>query len=229
MKISFKDGSEKDFADLRNANLRNADLRYADLRNANLSAANLIAADLRNADLRYANLSAADLRYANLRYADLSYANLSYANLSAADLRYANLRNADLRYANLSYANLSAANLSATLGILNPLDFLKENFVQTDKGFIVYKSFNNQYAPPSSWIIKEGSFITEVVNYDPCSECACGINFATKKWIQANVDNKECVIWKCLLSWEGLATLCVPYNTDSKARCGQLLLVEIEK
>ena len=181
MKISFKDGSEKDFANLRNANLRNADLRNANLRNA-------------------------DLRYANLRAADLSYA--------------------DLRNADLSYANLSAANLSATLGILNPLDFLKENFVQTDKGFIVYKSFNNQYAPPSSWIIKEGSFITEVVNYDPCSECACGINFATKKWIQANVDNKECVIWKCLLSWEGLATLCVPYNTDSKARCGQLLLVE---
>ena len=181
MKISFKDGSEKDFANLRNANLRNADLRNA---------------NLRNADLRYANLSAADLSYADLRNADLSY------------------------------ANLSAANLSATLGILNPLDFLKENFVQTDKGFIVYKSFNNQYAPPSSWIIKEGSFITEVVNYDPCSECACGINFATKKWIQANVDNKECVIWKCLLSWEGLATLCVPYNTDSKARCGQLLLVE---
>ena len=219
MKISFKDGSEKDFANLRNANLRNADLRNADLRNADLRYANLSAADLSYADLRYANLRNADLRYANLRNADLRYADLSYADL----------RNADLRNADLSYANLSAANLSATLGILNPLDFLKENFVQTDKGFIVYKSFNNQYAPPSSWIIKEGSFITEVVNYDPCSECACGINFATKKWIQANVDNKECVIWKCLLSWEGLATLCVPYNTDSKARCGQLLLVEIEK
>jgi len=216
MKISFKDGSEKDFANLRNANLRNADLRNANLRNADLRYANLSAADLSYADLRYANL-----RNADLRNADLRNANLSYANLSAADLRNADLRNADLSYADLRYANLSA-----TLGILNPLDFLKENFVQTDKGFIVYKSFNNQYAPPSSWIIKEGSFITEVVNYDPCSECACGINFATKKWIQANVDNKECVIWKCLLSWEGLATLCVPYNTDSKARCGQLLLVE---
>jgi hypothetical protein len=186
MKIKFKDGSEKEFADLRNANLSDADLSYADLR----------------------------------------YANLSYANLSYADLRYANLSYADLRYANLSYANLRYADLSYAVGLLNPLDFLKNNFAQTDKGFIVYKTFGNQYQSPTSWVIAENSVITEVVNYDRCCECACGINFATKDWINKNTRGD---IWKCLLTWEGLATLCVPYNTDGKARCGQLTLIEIEK
>jgi uncharacterized protein YjbI with pentapeptide repeats len=238
MKIWFKDGTEKDFADLRNANLSEANLSNANLRNANLSYANLRNANLRGANLSEANLSEANLRGANLSYANLSYANLSYANLSNANLRnanlsYANLRNANLSDANLSNANLrganlSYANLSNAVGLLNPLEFLKENFMQTDKGFIVYKIFDMQYISPSSWIIEEGSVITEVVNYDACSECACGINFATKEWIEKNT-NKEYVIWKCLLAWEGLATLCVPYNSDGKARCGKLLLIESAK
>jgi hypothetical protein len=233
MKIWFKDGTEKDFADLRNADLSNANLSNADLSNANLSYANLRNANLRNANLSEANLSEANLSNANLSYANLSYANLSEANLSNANLRYADLSNANLSDANLSEANLSEANLrnanlSEANGLLNPLEFLKENFMQTDKGFIVYKIFDMQYISPSSWIIEEGSVITEVVNYDACSECACGINFATKEWIEKNA-NKEYVIWKCLLAWEGLATLCVPYNSDGKARCGKLLLLEIEK
>ena len=166
--------------------------------------------------------------FADLSGADLSYAKLSGKDLSNADLSYADLSYAELPNAKLRRAKLSGADLSGVVGLLNPLEFIKANFTQTDKGFIVYKMFHSQYVPPSSWIIEEGSVITEVVNYDVCSECACGINFATKEWIQKNV-NKEYVFWKCLLTWEGLATLCVPYNTDSKARCGQLLLVEIEK
>jgi hypothetical protein len=151
-----------------------------------------------------------------------------FSVLRGANLRGADLSDADLRGANLRGANLRGADLSGANGLFNPLEFLKENFMQTEKGFIVYKTFNNQYSSPSSWMIKEGSVITEVVNYDASSECACGINFATREWIEKNV-NKECVIWKCLLTWEGLATLCVPYNTDGKARCGKLLLLKIEK
>jgi hypothetical protein len=255
MKIRFRNGTEKEFMDLSGADLRNADLSSADLSDANLRDANLSSADLRDAnlssaDLRDANLSSADLSNADLSSADLSDANLSSANLSSADLssadlsganlRDANLSSADLRDANLSSANLSSADLSganlrnanlrnadlsSAIGLLNPIDFLKENFVQTDDGFVVYKTFNRQYSSPSFWILKGGSFITEVVNYDPCCDCACGINFATKEWIQKNID-KEPVVWKCLLTWEGLATLCVPYNSDGKARCGQLLLIE---
>jgi uncharacterized protein YjbI with pentapeptide repeats len=78
MKIKFKDGSEKEFADLCGADLRDADLRDADLRDANLRDANL--------------------RYADLRYADLSGANLSRTDLSRADLRGTNLIGADIDF-----------------------------------------------------------------------------------------------------------------------------------
>jgi hypothetical protein len=73
MKIKFKDGTEKDFSNLRCADLRYADLRCADLRGDDLRHADLRGADLRNADLRGADLRYADLRYADLRCADLNY------------------------------------------------------------------------------------------------------------------------------------------------------------
>ena len=46
MKIKFKDGSEKEFADLRGADLRGADLRGADLGGADLRGADLRGADI---------------------------------------------------------------------------------------------------------------------------------------------------------------------------------------
>jgi hypothetical protein len=214
--------------------LSNANLSGADLRDTNLSSANFSGANFRDADLRYANLSNADLRGtdlrgANFRDADLRYANLSNANLSGADLRGANLSNANFNGANLSDAdlsgaNLSNANLSDATGLLDPLVFLKENFEETRDGFVVYKTFNSEFKSPTMWIIAEKSVIKEIVNYDRCCGCACGINFATLKWIENNSKQQE--IWKCLLTWESLATLCVPYNTDGKARCGQLVLIE---
>ena len=103
---------------------------------------------------------------------------------------------------------------------------MQENFEQTDKGFIVYKVFGHSYISPSAWKIEEGAIITEIVNNNPSCECACGVNFGSKDWIKTNV-NCEKVVWKCLLAWESLATLCVPYSTDGKARCGQLLLMKV--
>jgi uncharacterized protein YjbI with pentapeptide repeats len=74
MKIKFKDGTEKDFANLRNADLSNACMGNADLSNADLSNA-----DLSNADLSYANLRNADLRGASLSNANLSKAYLDFS------------------------------------------------------------------------------------------------------------------------------------------------------
>lgn len=81
MKIKFKDGTEKEYADLRSA----------DLFGANLCGANLCGADLRYADLRYADLFGADLCDADLCDADLRNADLFGANLRGADLRGADL------------------------------------------------------------------------------------------------------------------------------------------
>ena len=177
--------------------------------------ANLSSTDLRSADLSSANLSSANLRYADLRSANLSYANLSYANLRSANLSYADLRSTDLRSADLSYAN----------GLLTAAQWLSQHFTADEHGLIVYKVFGAFNMPPARWEIRAGAVLTEIVNPVRCCDCACGINFGTLDWLRANV--KNAVIWRCRIAWIDLADVVVPYNTDGKARCGRLTLLEL--
>jgi len=208
---------------LWDANLRGADLRYADLYGANLRGADLRGADLRGANPRYADLRYADLYGANLRGADLRGANPRYADLRYADLYGANLRGADLRG-----ADLRGADLSNTKGLSPASRWMKDNFECTSKGYIVYKAFGETpYADRKKWgKIRAGRILTETVN--PCRTiaCGCGVNFATKKWIENNY--KDVTIYKCLIKWENAVDIIVPYNTDGKARCGKLKLLSKE-
>jgi len=217
-------------ANLSYANLSYANLSYANLSYANLSYANLSYANLSSANLSSANLSSADLSYADLNSANLSYANLSSANLSSADLSYAdlnsaNLSSANLSSANLSSANLSSANLSSVKGLLNPQSWLKENFKFNKKGLIVFKGFGNtQYPIKSDWLIKKGSVISEECDSCRVDDCGCGVNVATKKWIENQYP--DAVIWECLIEWKDLVGVVVPYNTDGKFRCNRLRLIK---
>jgi len=183
--------------------------------------ADLSGANLSDANLRGANLRGADLRGADLRHADLRHANLSDANLVDADLR-----RADLSYADLSGANLSDANLSGAINdFTNPIDFIVENFERVPDGVIVYKAFGENYSPPSKWAILPGAIIEEEVNYTRTSECACGVNVATMGWIRRNVnDSKD--VWRCLIRWEWLPGVCVPYHTDGKIRAARVMLLK---
>jgi hypothetical protein len=198
-----------------------ADLRHANLSGANLIGANLIDADLRHANLRHANLSGANLRRANLIGADLRHADLRRANLRGADLGGANLRDAVLIDADLRRANLSGAINDFT----NPIDFIVENFERVPDGVIVYKAFGENYSPPSKWAIMPGAILEEEVNYTRTSECACGVNVATMGWIRRNVnDSKD--VWRCLIRWEWLPGVCVPYHTDGKIRAARVMLLK---
>ncbi len=202
-------------ADLSYANLRSADLRSADLRYADISSADLFSANLLSADLSYANLSSADLRSADLRYADISSANLSYANL----------RSADLLSADLSYANLSC-NLSEAKGLPNMKEWFNKSFKKTAKGYIVYKAIGNtSYSPNPKWKIKKGEYLEENVNLNPTFDCGCGVNFGTLAFVKSNYSRAK-EVWECLLEFEDMVNLCVPYYTDGKARCGRLKLVK---
>lgn len=133
---------------------------------------------------------------------------------------------ADLSNTNLYYADLREADLSGAKNILSQIDFIKENFETTKDGVIVYKTFRDTYAPPEKWKIQEGSIITENVNFNRTNTCACGINVAPLEWVERNrygVEN----IWKCLIRWEWLCGVCVPYNTDGKIRCEKVELIEV--
>ena len=152
-------------------------------------------------------------------------ANLSGADLSGANLREADLSGANLSKANLSGANLRKANLSGAEGLLLASDWLKQNFQKTDQGYIVYRTQKGNYSKPPSWEFEPGQSLTEVVNPDRCTECGCGVSFATLSWLKKNSEPSN-TIWECLLRWEDLPDVIVPFNTDGKARCAQLELLK---
>ena len=229
------------YADLSYANLSSADLSGVNLSSATLSSANLRGANLSSADLSSTYLSSANLGGVNLRGANLSSAYLRDSNLSSANLRDANLSSADLSYADLSYATLSSANLSSAdlsgvnlssadlsgvKNLLNPCKWLSDNFEHDDLGYIVYKAFSNTtYDAPKRWKISAGEFIEEVVNPCATTECGCGVNFATLKWVKQNHEKSR--IWRCRIRWMDLPGVAVYYGTDGKARCSKLELLEI--
>ena len=196
-------------------NLSGANLSGADLRDADLSGAYLRGADLRGAYLRGANLNGADLRDA-----DLSGAYLSGADLSGADLFSANLRGA-----NLGGADLSGVDLSGAKGLLNSADWLGEHFDSDADGLIVFKAIGNtDYDAPTYWRIEPGAVLEEIVNPDRYTPCACGVSFGTLDFIRANYARSD--HWHCRIRWLDLADVIVPYNTDGKARCARLELIE---
>ena len=143
--------------------------------------------------------------------------------LSGADLSGANLRRADLSGANLSDADLSGANLSGSQGLLDAINYMEANFERTDEGYIVYKSFNSNYAAPDKWNIEPGEVIEEVANPDRTCECGCGINVAPLEWVR-NDNYKQ--PFKLLIRWEWLPGVVVPYNTDGKIRCSKAQILE---
>jgi len=93
-------------------------------------------------------------------------------------------------------------------------------------GWIVYKRIGEtRYSAPESWRIEPGAILAEVANPDRTCECACGVNFGTRAWCAANYT--EAVLWRCLIRWEWGPGVVVPYNTDGKARCERLQLLEV--
>ena len=212
-------------ANLQDANLRGAYLQYANLRGADLRGADLEDAYLQDAYLRGADLEDANLQYANLQDANLRGADLEDANLQDANLRGANLQDANLRGANLRGAYLEGANLSSAKGLLSASAWMADNFEHTKDGYVVYKTFGMHYRPPVGWTQEPGAVIEEVPNPCRVNDCGCGVNFATLSWVKAK-NAKRSPIWECLLKWEDLPDVVVPYHTDGKVRCAKLTLIK---
>jgi hypothetical protein len=175
---------------------------------------------------RYVCGFGANLTGANLIYADLTDANLTGANLTRANLTRANLTRANLTDANLTRANLTDAVLNGSKGLMTAKNYLSQ-FKMDKKGIVVFKAFGNTYySSPVYWDIKPNSFLEETVNPLRTQDCGSGVNFATLEWINKNFADRNITIWKCRILWEDLADVVVPYNTDGKARCARLQLIE---
>ena len=130
---------------------------------------------------------------------------------------------ADLRGADLRGADLRGANLSGAKGLLSAAEWLTKTFESDSDGLIVYKAFGYFADPPDHWEIELGSVLTETPNPDRCATCGSGINFAPIAWIKGHISRD---IWRCRLAWIDLADVVVPFNTDGKARCARLTLIE---
>jgi uncharacterized protein YjbI with pentapeptide repeats len=146
--------------------------------------------------------------------------------LRAIVIKWAKEEIANLSGAYLSGAKLSGADLSGVTGLLDAKKWIAQNFKADEKGIIVYKRIGpTQFDPPTHWKIETGAILTEVSNPDRCTECACGVNFGTLQWCLDNY--KKANLWSCRINFVDLVDVTVPYNTDGKARCGSLELLEI--
>ena len=56
-------------------------------------------------------------------------------------------------------------------------------------------------------------------------DCACGVNVGTETWCQRTY--VDAPLWRCLVKWEWMPSLVVPYNTDGKVRVGRVKLFEL--
>jgi len=122
-------------------------------------------------------------------------------------------------------ANLSGADLSDVIGLLSPIEFIKDNFKKTAKGILVYKCFGKHFSPNSAWKIEPGSIISETVNPNRQDDCGSGVNVAPLEVVRKNYKNGP--IWKCLIRNEWLPGVVVPFGTDGKIRCEKVELIEI--
>jgi uncharacterized protein YjbI with pentapeptide repeats len=214
------------FNDFLSREFNYAQLNDAELNNARLNYAQLNDAELNRARLNYAQLNRAELNRAELNNARLNYAQLNRAELNSAELNRARLNYAELNDAELNDAELNDAKLNNMKGVVDfsPSEWFNNNFVATEKGYIVYKAMGNTtFEPNENWIIEEGSVLTEVVNSNITNNCGCGVNFGTKTFCKKNYPDS--VVWECLIPWERLADVIVPIHTDGKARTRWLQLL----
>jgi hypothetical protein len=120
---------------------------------------------------------------------------------------------------------LTSADLSGAAGLLDPAAWLSANFEKDDRGLIVYKAFGNTtYNRPERWKVYAGEELHETVNPDRCCDCGCGVNFGTRQWCEDKYPLS--VLWRCRIDWIDLAGVVVPYNTDGKARCSKMTLIQ---
>lgn len=198
----------------------------------------------KQADLSFENLSGTTLNsislyhiifkgtnFTNVIFKNVDCSDMNFTDISFAGSTFINVRFVDTNFTNVSFegATFRYVDFSGSKGLLNPIDYLNENFEKTEEGYIVYKTFGKIYNAPDNWKIEPNSIIEEEVDYNRCDECGCGINVATKKWVEKdNIDTLiKRAVWKLLIKWEWLPTVVVPYNTDGKIRCGKAMLLEV--
>lgn len=229
-------------ANLSEASLKKVNLKGINLTGANLSKVNARKANFADANLRNARLDRGCFTQANFCRADLSGVSAAYAELDAAkffgatlchtSLVNATLTDASIRVADLSEADISEAKLGSVdlyrsrlqniKGLVNPIDFMANNFEKNADGYVVYTTSDEDLTP--------GTTLERTCNMDPqCCEYVpvTGIHC----WDQENATfvshYKDENLYKVLIRWEWLLGVCVPYSSfRSGIRCSKVEVLD---
>lgn len=162
-----------------------------------------------------------EIAYCNFQRTQLE--NVEFGDCVLGDVDFTSSRMVNTEF---WYSPTHGINMSGVKGNLNisPIEFMEQNFEKTEEGYIVYKTFYYTRRPPGYWTVEEGSIISENVNTNSFEDCGSGINVSTLEWIKKN--RLKSPIWKCLIKWEWLVGVIVPYNTDGKIRASRVQLLE---
>lgn len=191
--------------------------------------------DLANTDFQFSSIKDSKIKMCKLSFTKFSGTTCENIDFSGsrfftADFGHSMFKKCDFTDVNFRDANVSNVDFSCTKGITSQIDYCKQNFEFTDEGLIAYKVFNHFYPAPEDWKIEKGAVLTENVNYNKSAECGCGINVASREWIEENIriDRRweTLTIWKVLIRWEWLMGVSVPFEASGKIRCEKVELVE---
>lgn len=185
------------------ADLRDAEFKHVAMPNTTFIRATLAGVEFYNCEMCHNVFDHSRARMTFFKDSDLSRSEFKHAGLN-----------------NLWFLN---SNLSGVKGLFSQSEWIRDNLESTKEGVICYKQFNCYEEPPPEWDISEGSTIEEVVNYDRTIECGCGVNVAARDW---HWFKTSAHVWECLIKWEWLPGVVVPYSTDGKFRTEKLKLVK---
>lgn len=169
--------------------------------------------NFRCCNFRKANFTNADMRSSNFSYSDFSGADLTNADLSHSDLSHAIFRNTNFTNTNLERANIECAEFDNCIGLLDPSDWIEENFDSDDEGIIVYKEF--------TWNMPRLNF--SMVHPSRTMLSGSGISFAPLAYLKTRGSSP---IFRCRILWRDAPSIVVPFNTEGVARCSRLQVIE---
>jgi hypothetical protein len=125
-------------------------------------------------------------------------------------------------------ARFSSVDFSGSTGVFDPSEWMRSNLEKTSEGYIVYKTFGELYRPSVSWDIRPGAIIEENVNPCVTQTCSSGINVSTARYRARKVTwGTLSPVWKCLIRWEWLPGVVVPWDTEGGFRCSKLQLIDV--
>lgn len=208
--------------------LNRSKLYYARCQGANFSNVTLYEADIERAWFDRVTGCYAQFTNCSAESASFIGANLEGANLSDALVTECNFTGANLSEADLTKASLTGSNLSGVKGIRSAEEILRAAFQFDSEGMIAYKQFGLQNEPPPYWTVAPGAEIAEVPCTDRSVTCGCGVNVATKKWLEDHGE-ESLDTWECVIPYTALAGVVVPYAFDGKIRAARIVLRHIVK